>query len=394
MTLLNEKERTSRSANRIDGIDVLRGLCILAVIFLHIDIRIPFTQSAVGAHIPRLAWSVLFRSGHYGVVVFFVISGFLITNLSLKRWGALDQIQPIQFYGMRFARIVPCLIALLSLLSLLDILGLKGFVIDPSRTTLGRALWSAATFHLNWLEAKVGDLPGSWDVLWSLSVEEAFYFGFPLVCRFVRNKSIIVGLMLSFVVIGPFARTIFAWNDIWSDYSYLSGMDGIALGCLAALVAADLRPGDRLRGRLAWLGGAAIFGVIVLKPLVRTLGLYRTGLDITLLEIASACLILGVQQGMPLTAWYWKPLKWYGKNSYEIYLTHSFVMVLGAQAFLAVGTMYRVIPLWHIAMTFVAGLLGYAVARSYSEPMNRNLRGWFRESSTEPALRRAQLSVE
>ena len=36
--------------------------------------------------------------------------------------------------------------------------------------------------HLNWLEARTGYLPAAWNVLWSLSVEEAFYLAFPLLC--------------------------------------------------------------------------------------------------------------------------------------------------------------------------------------------------------------------
>ena len=55
---------------------------------------------------------------------------------------------------------------------------------------LPRALFSALTFHLNWLEAKTGYLPANWDVMWSLSVEEMFYLFFPLVCLvFVGERS-------------------------------------------------------------------------------------------------------------------------------------------------------------------------------------------------------------
>lgn len=152
-------------ANRWRGIDVLRGISILAVVLLHIDIRIPILESSLGSHLPRAVHSAVFRSGYYGVKMFFVISGFLITPNILRRWGSLENIDWKAFYRLRFARIAPCLAALLAILSLLHSLNLQGFVISPEKTTLMRALFAALTFHLNQLEISVGYLPASWDVL-------------------------------------------------------------------------------------------------------------------------------------------------------------------------------------------------------------------------------------
>ena len=117
-----------------------------------------------------------------------------------------------------------------------------GYVISPKVSTLPRALLAALTFHLNYLEAARGWLPANWDVLWSLSVEEIFYLFFPLAClallRFERGVYLFVALLVAFVVMGPFARTVWAWNDIWQEKSYLGGMDAIAMGCLTALLVA------------------------------------------------------------------------------------------------------------------------------------------------------------
>ena len=52
----------------------------------------------------------------------------------------------------------------------------QGLIVKPKTGGLGRALLAALTFHVNVLEANRGYLPGSWDVLWSLSVEEMFIF--------------------------------------------------------------------------------------------------------------------------------------------------------------------------------------------------------------------------
>ncbi len=167
------------SEQRVQGIDLLRGLCILAVVVHHINLRVRLDKTSLGALLGSAINRVLFWSGYNGVIVFFVISGFLITTWSIKRWGHLGQISRRQFYLMRFARIVPCLLALLVILSLFDRLGVPHFVIDTHRSSLPRALLAALTFHVNWLEARTGYLPASWDVLWSLSIEEVFYIFFP-----------------------------------------------------------------------------------------------------------------------------------------------------------------------------------------------------------------------
>ena len=130
--------------------------------------------------------SVLVR--HYAVITFFVISGFLIAGLSIRRWETLGSI-PFRFYGMRMARILPCLLLILLVLSTLHLLQVQGFVMNPERASLGRGLFAALTFHMNWLEGHRGWLPGAWDIMWSLSVEEVFYLLFPLVCLLSEARS-------------------------------------------------------------------------------------------------------------------------------------------------------------------------------------------------------------
>jgi peptidoglycan/LPS O-acetylase OafA/YrhL len=69
------------------------------------------------------------------------------------------------------------------------------------------------------------------------------------------------------------------------------------------------------------------------------------------------------------------PLRRAGQRSYEIYLTHIFVVVALDAAFVATGAAMWAVPLFFIGVLAIAGLLGEAVARFYSEPMNRWLRG-------------------
>src|SRR5262245_27170977 len=78
---------------RYPGIDGLRGISILLVILLHIELRISFEPDAAAGFFPRALWSLLCKSGKEGVRSFFVISGFLITSSAFERWGTLPRIQ-------------------------------------------------------------------------------------------------------------------------------------------------------------------------------------------------------------------------------------------------------------------------------------------------------------
>jgi len=162
------------SVSQNSGINTLRGISILSVILLHINIRVPFSETLLGSSMPNMIYKVLFWSGFYGVCIFFVISGFLISTSALNKWGSLPDIKPGGFYSMRFARIIPLLVSLLVVLSFLHLEGIKGFVINPEQTSLGRSIFAALTFHINLLEIQTGYLPGPWDILWSLSIEEVF----------------------------------------------------------------------------------------------------------------------------------------------------------------------------------------------------------------------------
>jgi peptidoglycan/LPS O-acetylase OafA/YrhL len=380
----------------VQGIDLLRGLCIVAVVLHHINLRVRLDKTSLGAVMGTAASRILFWSGYNGVIVFFVISGFLITTWSIRRWGTLAQIRRRQFYLMRFARIAPCLFGLLAILSIFDRLGVPRFVIDTHRSSLTRALLAALTFHINWLEARTGYLPASWDVLWSLSIEEVFYIFFPLVCTLLRKQALIVAFLCCFLIIGPWAR-VHTQNQYWADNGYLSCMDGIALGCLAAIAATKFRPGKRTRLALGIFGALLCIFIDVFRTAAFRTGLYKVGLDITILELGAALLLIAMQlgfnsQGGPksldtktssrigsavraqlsfsLAGWF----RWFGRNSYEIYLTHMFVIWPSVFLFQRSGLTINAAPGLFVITTVPAGLLGWTVARFYSEPCNRWLR--------------------
>jgi len=187
------------ASNRYDVIDVLRGVAILLVVIRHVQLRIPFEEANFLMHVPEQVINAIFISGNKGVRIFFVISGFIITMTSLNRYSDLRRIDVKQFYLFRFARIAPCLIGLLAILTALHFLGIKGY------------------------------LPGSWDVLWSLSVEEVFYFAFPIVCLVSKRKEFLYIVLVMLIITGPFYRLSLEEHKIWQSKAYLSCMDSIAM---------------------------------------------------------------------------------------------------------------------------------------------------------------------
>ena len=365
--------RLSAAASRIDQIDVLRGISILAVIVHHINLRMPLNKTPLGEFMPPALVNDLGWNGYNGVIIFFAISGFLITTTCLRRWKSVGEIKVKQFYQLRFARIAPMLFTLLVLLSTLHLLHVPYFTIDPSRSSLPRALLAALTLHVNWLEAHHGYLPANWDVLWSLSNEEMFYLFFPLLCRFVRRRAALISIFAAFVLMGPFAR-ILSHNELWANHGYLSCMDAISLGCLAAMAADAIvfAKGARI---VMQLGGAgSIIFVTLFRTQVARIVLYRSGLDVTLLAAGTALACVAFLQNKADGSWWLAPVRWFGRNSYEVYLTHMMAIFAILPLAASLDPVRRWALLWYGLMIGAAGILGGIIARYYSEPMNRNLR--------------------
>jgi peptidoglycan/LPS O-acetylase OafA/YrhL len=375
MALLAEAS-PARSWSRVDGIDLLRGLAILFVLMNHVNMQLLFAHVPYTRGLPKqLVWSLVWN-GQQGVQIFFAVSGFLITTTTLRRWKSLEQVSVADFYRLRFARIAPLLLALLAILSVLDLAHVRHFVVSAETGGLGRALVAALTFHVNWLEASRGYLPGNWDILWSLSVEETFYFAFPWLCRLFGRGKLLIVLLLVFVVLGPFGRTVLTHgNPVWLEYSYLGGMDAIAMGCLTAIALHGRSLSRAWRLWLGGVGGALLAFCLLLSRVAEAWLPERTGLYMSAVGMGASMLIAVAAE----TGWrsprVFAPLLRAGQRSYEIYLTHMFIVVALAAAFAAIGQAMWAVPVFFVAALVCSGVVGELVARWYSEPMNRRLRG-------------------
>ena len=388
LNLVQKATELKPAIQRLDGVDVLRGLSILAVVLLHILIRFSFSHVRLGLDWPKYTRHFLFLNGGNGVTVFFAVSGFLITLTSLRRFGSLAAMRLRVFYRIRFARIMPLLLLLLAVLSVLHLLRVDGYVIQTKIFTLPRALLAALTFHLNWLEAsRNAYLPACWTVLWSLSIEEMFYLFFPLACvvllRWKVGAWLWIGLALAFVVMGPFARTIWSKTDLAQENSYLAGMASIALGCLTAWVADYLSRRDHSVKRV-WLNaslaaGWALILLIAIWPRWRVMELLgKSGLDDTLLALGTCLVMLATALRGARGHWWSTLFRWFGRHSYEVYLSHEFVVIAGVALYArwyGHGTSRAVVAAFVVAMVAATAPLGWLLARWFAEPMNRMLRG-------------------
>jgi peptidoglycan/LPS O-acetylase OafA/YrhL len=233
------------------------------------------------------------------------------------------------------------------------------------------------TLRLNWYEGRTGYLPANWDVLWSLSIEEAFYLGFPLVCLLTRRRSVLAPLLVVLGLSLPVARNALASNSIWMQKAYVPGMSAIAIGVLGALI------GGRWQGPPRWLvaamaalgttGIAAMLGADI--PLYRIFG---GGGELLMLSASSLLLILAFhwdnlrvpKRSFRGSGW----LRFFGRNSYEVYLTHMFVVLTAVALFRAWGSPWRFADLWYVVTLGLCALLGAIVTHYLTGPSDRALR--------------------
>jgi peptidoglycan/LPS O-acetylase OafA/YrhL len=370
---------SQRTLPRSPGIDLLRGISILLVVVHHLGLRLPLHKTDAAQWLPVFLLKGFIYNGYEAVFLFFVISGFLITRHVVERDASLAAIDWRAFYLRRVARIMPCLLALLAVLLACHVAGVPNYVFDkPGQSPAGATL-SALTFTLNVYEGRNGWLPGGWDVLWSLSVEEVFYLAFPLVCLTLGRTRWLVPALVVLALSVPFTRAAITDNEIWSEKAYLPGMGAIAAGVLAALARTRWGvPPMRVRRVLA------VSGVVALVAIMFSGGwVWRLIHEQYLLVLiaAAACLVLASPEGgtgMRGTGW----LQAMGRASYEIYLTHMFVVFALFDLFLFGGRALDVVPLLFVATIICSAVLGDLVARYYSEPMNALLRRrWRRDAS-------------
>lgn len=151
-----EQSLTSLPSPRLDRLDALRALAALAVVFDHSSY----------AFLPQFRQELMpqFNIGRYGVLLFFLVSGYIVPA-SLERRGCVRS-----FWIGRVFRMYPLWAAAVTAVLALDLLGVAELRTGPGR----QSLTTVAVAHVTLLQELLGT-PSVLLVLWTLSYEMAFY---------------------------------------------------------------------------------------------------------------------------------------------------------------------------------------------------------------------------
>ncbi len=178
--------RKFRDVRFFGSLDGLRALSIVGVIWFHSWWETPYYA--------RFESIPVLRQGFYGVQVFFVVSGFLITTLLPREMGRYGTISLRDFYIRRALRIWPLYYAVLGIYVANALVFERGTVRAQSFL---HYLPSFATFTYTWFIST--SWPGGmFNLAWTLATEEQFYFFWPIALRLLRgiwSSVLIVGLI-------------------------------------------------------------------------------------------------------------------------------------------------------------------------------------------------------
>ncbi|MEH7464237.1 acyltransferase family protein [Bacillus thuringiensis] len=313
-----------KSSRYMVGLDSLRGLAILAVILYHINFN----------------W---LPGGFLGVTVFFVLSGYLITDILVVEWKEKRRIDLKNFWLRRARRLLPGMLVML-------VITLAWITISHSSL-----LWKmrgdsvAALFYFsNWwyIYHKLSYFESFGTVsplnhFWSLAVEEQFYVVWPLIIglglSYVKKQS----RLTLYIFLGAIASAI-AMAMIYEPGADPSrvyyGTDTRAFSLLIGAALAFIWPSSRLahkilpKARLVLdvIGGIALIVILVMfwKTNQYDSFLYRGGMF--LLSIATAILVANLAHPASRISAFlrFRPLRWIGVRSYGIYLWHYPIITL------------------------------------------------------------------
>jgi peptidoglycan/LPS O-acetylase OafA/YrhL len=309
----------AKGAFHIPSLDGLRGAAFLLVFFGH----------ALPAAMLR------FVPPAFGVTVFFVLSGYLITTLLRKEYDRTGTLGFREFYVRRALRILPPFYIVLVLSSVLTAThAVEGQVTLPA---LGAYILHVANY---WhIYRGLDSIPGGTSVYWSLSVEEHFYLLFPMLYFAMRHFRFSARQQLGTIV--SLCGVVLVWRLILSgvlhaDHDRLyratdTRVDAILAGCALAVYGNPVLDRSRIADR-TWQWVALPIGAVVLlltsvvrQPLFQDAfkGSLQAAALIPFFVVAIRCPKWG-----PMRLFNTKLMGFIGLLSYGLYLTHRTVLML------------------------------------------------------------------
>ncbi|UPW06023.1 acyltransferase [Rhodococcus pyridinivorans] len=325
-TLLSLKKRRRRKPQGNQRLDIqgLRTIAVLLVVLSHL-----------------FGWP---RGGFIGVDVFFVISGFLITGSLVHTLEKTGRISFRSFYQRRIRRIVP---AATLVLVLTCIASFAIFSQTRYESTFLDALW-AFLFVANWRFGLEGTdyFTASGPVsplqhYWSLSVEEQFYFVWPLIIAAIgllamrqswerRRRVATMAAAMTVIATASFIYAILDTfsNPTWAYFSTLTRVWELGTGALLAIAIDSLRRiPDRFRTSIAWSGLLVI--AVGAFFIAEDGGLFPGPLAIVPVTGTALIIAAGTKEGNTAPYILTNPVSTYiGDISYSLYLWHWPVIIL------------------------------------------------------------------
>ncbi|MEH6944016.1 acyltransferase family protein [Bacillus sp. JJ722] len=361
--------KMSRGKSRyIPGLDGLRALAVLSVIAYHL----------------KFEWA---SGGLLGVTIFFVLSGYLITNLLLIEWEQTHRINLKNFWIRRARRLLPSMLTMLLIvtawITLFDQAFLGKLKDDFLPAILYVSNWWYIFHDVSYFESM--GVPSVLTHFWSLAIEEQFYIVWPLFIFLVlsiklkRKPIIIITMLIAFAS----ALAMGIMYEPGADPSRVYyGTDTRAFSLLIGAMLALIWPSHKLSTKVPMQLRFAmdLIGIISLITLLLMIHksnqysgfLYLGGM--LLASILTALLVaIIVHPSSFLGKWLSiKPLRWVGVRSYGIYLWHYPIILLTNPLVDTEGPSITRI-LFQITLTFVIAGLSY----KYIE--NPIRQGWIKQ---------------
>ena len=329
-TRASQRTALRKSVGRRADVQGLRAIAVAIVVLFHAGIALP--------------------GGFVGVDVFFVISGFVITQMLLREFSATGTVSFANFFGKRFRRLTPALsvVLLATLVASALLQSPLGEQKVTAATAIGGMLLTANAVIFRTTGGYFEPAAEANPLLhiWSLSVEEQFYVIFPffllgvlvLARRMGWRRLPVACLTFVTALSGVIAMLVaFGWElpfhpFLSSYYSPLTRAWEFGAGVLVAVIPALRVPGSRLVAIIASTAGLCM---LVLSLWVISHSTPFPG-PATLLPVVGTALLLfggGRMQNPVNTALSSKPFVYLGDISYSWYLWHWPMIVFASTVF-------------------------------------------------------------
>ena len=269
-------------------------------------------------------------AGHLGVVLFFVLSGFLITLLLLKEKDKFKAISYRKFIIRRALRIWPIYFLFITIV----IIGLHGLeTILNDKINGGLLVWMYYLILPNLAISGFGSIQHIAH-LWSIGVEEQFYLFWPIIIKFFRRKTVLLIMVLLVIIIPiiPHLTDFIAvrtpefkglLNNVRLFFQYFL-INSMAVGGLLAFV--FYKHNERIKN---WLSPTISSFIVIVCLIPWVLGIHFSYYNDVIYPLIFGGLILVVSSSKPLFILENRVFRYLGEISYGLYVYHWILIYYG-----------------------------------------------------------------